>query len=351
MKVNYQSTSKANNPKVDSGLQVEYAAAKRTAFQARWYFLLLLMMLPVIVVAWVLLRPQVLILASGEITTDPVELRSPVAGRVANIMTSKGAWVENGTVLIQLLQPELEAQIAVLQQQLVTLEQDDNAIEQALLNERLTSIGLATQAVELQNNYLTQYQEYQRSGLVLTYEMAALQQTLSSARLALQQAKVDVVQLRQQQEIQRLAGPVALAKQQLRLALAELEARHHQLAITSMTDAQVIDIEVKIGEFISADQPLLMLSNRPQAVIFAYIEPRYMDYAKVGESAVVKLPNGDTVKARISEPAQWLERLPAKLAGPFDGEQAVIKVTLTPERDLTYIEGLPVEVSFDWLWR
>ena len=35
---------------------------------------------------------------------------------------------------------------------------------------------------------------------------------------------------------------------------------------------------------------------------------------------------------------------------PFDGEQAVLRLTLTPQQPLPDIEGLPLEISFDYLW-
>lgn len=35
----------------------------------------------------------------------------------------------------------------------------------------------------------------------------------------------------------------------------------------------------------------------------------------------------------------------------FDGDKAVLKRTLKPEGDVTRIEGVPVEIRFDWLRR
>lgn len=350
MKINYQPSSKASQPTTEQGLKVDYAAAKRGAYKARWYMLLALVILPVLLVVWIILRPQVLVLANGVISTDPLELRSPANARLISIAVVKGQQIENGTLLLQLQDLQLDAQIAELQQQLVQLAQPVDTSDQAVLQQRQASISIAEQAVVQQSDYLDSYQNFKRSGLVLTHEMAAVQQTLTNAKLALEQAKTEVIQLRQQQQVQQLAGSVAQARRQLQQTLAQLQAQQDQLAITALSGARVIDIQVKPGEFVQQNQPLLVLSNRLQPVIFAYLAPKYLDYAEVGNKASVRLPNGDTVRAEVTEPAQLLERLPAKLAGPFDGEQAVLKLTLTPEQPITDIEGVPVEISFDWRW-
>lgn len=350
MKINYRPTDKQQNPTVEHGFKVDYAAAKRTGYRLRWYFLLLLIFLPLVLVLWAVLRPQLLILAPGLISTEPLELRSPANARLVSIAVTKGQSIDNGSLLLQLQDPQLDAQITELQQQLAQLAQPVAVSDQAILQQRQASISIAEQAVTQQSEYLSSYQNFKRSGLVLTHEMAAVQQTLTNAKLALEQAKTDTLQLSQQQQIQQLAGSVAQARRQLQQALAQLQAQQQQLAITALSAGRVIDIQVKAGEFVQQNQPLLLLSNRPAPVIFGYLEPKYLDYAKVGGNATVRLPNGDKVRAAITEPAQLLERLPAKLAGPFDGEQAVLKLTLTPEQPMTDIEGVPVEISFDWLW-
>lgn len=350
MKISYSSSTKTTKPAVEQGLKVDYAAAKRGAYKARWYMLLAVIILPMLFILWLLLRPQLLVLAPGIITTDPLELRAPVTARLLNIAVTEGQQLQPGSLLLQLHNPQLDAQIAELQNQLAQLAQPVNTANTAILQQREAGIRIAEQAVVQQSEYMDSYQNFKRSGLVLTHEMAAVQQTLTNAKLALEQAKTDVIQLRQQQEVELLAGSVAQARRQLQQALAQLQAQQEQLQIRAVASGHIIDIQVKRGEFVQQNQPLLLLSNRPQPVIFAYLAPKYLDYAKPGAKANVTLPNGDKVRAEVTEPAQLLERLPAKLAGPFDGEQAVLKLTLTPQQPVTGVEGVPVEISFDWLW-
>lgn len=350
MKISYSAGSKSTRPTIEQGLKVDYAAAKRGAYKARWYMLLAVIILPMLLILWLLLRPKLLVLAPGIVTTDPVELRAPVAARLLSIDVTEGQQLQAGSVLLQLHNPQLDAQITELQSQLAQLALPVNTSDLAVLQQREAAIAIAADAVTQQAAYLQSYQDFKRSGLVSTHEMAVVQQTLTNAKLALEQAKTEVIQLRQQQEIQALAGTVAQAQRQLQLSLAQLQAQRDQLQLRATRPGKVIVIQVKPGEYLHQDQPLLILSNRPQPVIFAYLPPKYMNYAKPGQQASVKLPNGDKVRATITEPAELLQRLPANLAGPFDGEQAVLRLTLTPQQPLPDIEGLPLEISFDYLW-
>lgn len=350
MKITYRSSTKQQDPLSDNGIKVDYGAAKRKGYRARWYFLLLLVFTPVLIVLWLMLRPKIFILAPGQISTEPLLIRSPVSARLINANVAKGEQVEAGAVLLTLADPQLEAQILEIKQQLLTLEQPLGISDQTVLQQQQNSIAIARQAVALQEGYLATYKNHQRSGLVLTHEMAVVQQTLMNSRLALAKATTETIQTEQQLDIQSRSGIRAQAIRQLKQNLAQLEARQTQLSITTLTAGRIIDLQVKKGEFVAEDQPLVMLSNRPEPVVLAYLEPKYLDYAKVGVKATVVMPNGDKIRAEVSEPAQLLERLPAKLSGPFDGEKAVLRLVLTPETALSDIEGVPVEVRFDWLW-
>jgi multidrug resistance efflux pump len=350
MKVNYTASDKTSNPTAEKGMKVEYAAAKRGAYKARWYLLLSLVLLPILLVIWVVVRPQVLVLATGLITTDPIELRAPAAATVHNLAVTEGQVVTKGQRLLTLNDPQLNAQIIELQRQLSELAQPTVIADTDILQQRQGSIQVASDSVAQQTEYLQSYQNFKRTGLVSTHEMAAVQQTLTNAKLALDQAKVDAMQLQQLQQVQRLAGPVETARRALLLQLAQFEAQQNALHITAPNDSKVIDISVKPGEYIQQDLPMLIISNRTTPVIFAYLQPKHMNYAQIGLKASVTLPNGDKVNATVTGPVELLERLPAKLAGPFDGEQAVLKVTLTPDQPVPAIEGLPVELSFDLHW-
>ncbi|MFB2755468.1 HlyD family secretion protein [Shewanella xiamenensis] len=351
MKVNYQPSDKAQRPTDDKGIGVKYAAAKRGGFKGRWYLLLTLVIAPVVVVGWILLRPHLFILASGIVTTEPLEVRAPSAGDVAAIMVKRGDVITKGADILTLVDTQLDAQIQELEKQLSQLEFDHLSINAEILAQLQQRIDVAAEGVTRQNGLLDSFERYQRQGVVPTADMAAVLQAHTAAKMALEQAKVDLMQARQQQKTELLAGAIAQSKYNIELQLARLKAQKSQLHIKALNSTRVVDVLVQTGEHIVEDKPLVLLSGRKEAVIFAYLEPKYLEYTAIGQKATIKLPNGTRLRAEISEPTELVGRLPKQLSGPFDGEKPVLKITLKPETDLpTAIEGVPVEVSFDYLW-
>ena len=57
MKISYSAGSKSTKPTIEQGLKVDYAAAKRGAYKARWYMLLAVIILPMLLILWLLSRP------------------------------------------------------------------------------------------------------------------------------------------------------------------------------------------------------------------------------------------------------------------------------------------------------
>lgn len=351
MKVNYQPSDKLKRPTDDNGIGVKYAAAKRGGFKGRWYLLLTLVIAPVVVVGWILLRPHVFILASGIVTTEPLEVRAPSTGDVAAIMVKRGDVLSRGANILTLVDTQLDAQIRELEKQLAQLELDNLSLNAKVLVQLQQRIDVATEGVKRQNGLLDSFERYQRQGVVPTADMATVLQAHTAAKMALEQAKVDLMQARQEQKTELLAGPIAQSKYHVELQLARLRAQKSQLDIKVLNPTRVVDVLVQAGEHIVEDRPLVLLSGRETAVIFAYLEPKYLEYTAIGQKATINLPNGVRLRAEISEPTELVGRLPKQLSGPFDGEKPVLQITLKPEIALpAVIEGVPVEVSFDYLW-
>ncbi|WP_412496154.1 hypothetical protein [Shewanella chilikensis] len=94
MKVTYQAAAKAQQPTRDQGLKVDYAPAKRGGMKWRWYLLLLLVIAPVVLLLWVLLRPSLFVLAPGILTSEPLEMRAMQKGQIIGAFSA--AWFSGG---------------------------------------------------------------------------------------------------------------------------------------------------------------------------------------------------------------------------------------------------------------
>lgn len=353
VKVKYNASPKSVQPAVDQGLNVKYAAAKRGGFKGRWYLLLLLVIAPLVIALWILLRPKVLILASGIITTEPLEVRAYTKGVLASLEVKKGQQLAPHSVMLTMTDPQLAAKIETLEHQLNTLNQDAPLLNESILNQLRNRVLVAREGVERQNNVLKVYQDYELSnkGLISIDKMAMAQQAHTSSQIALETAKADLLLEQQRQQIAKTAGVVSQSRNRIELALASLKAMQSQLIVSSPFSSQVADILVQSGEHIAEGQPLILLSGRDSPVVFSYLEPKHLEYAQMGQQASITLPNGQQYRAKVSEPTELVERLPQQLANPFDGAKPVLRVTLRPEANFPVnIEGIPVEVSFDY-WR
>lgn len=351
MIVTYQASSKSQHPTIDNGMVVNYANSKRSGFKIRWYLLLFLVTAPVALVLWILLRPHIFVLGSGIITTEPLEIRAPAQGDLISVIAKTSQQLNAGDPLLVIKDPQLDSQIAELERQLSMLNDPDSETHQLILAEFETRINIASQGLWRQNSLLKSYIDFKQKGIVPNSDMAAVLQAHTASKMALAQAKVDLMQIRQQQIIEQTAGAIAQSRHGIKLELVRLQARKSQLVMKAPYKGRVADILVQPGELIAQGQPMILISGRDDPLILAYLDPKYFEYAVLGQKATVKLPNGDDFTAYISEPTELVGKLPKQLSGPFDGEKSMLQVTLSPDSKLPpMIEGVPVEVSFDRHW-
>lgn len=352
MKVSYRASDKSQKPTQDRGIDVQYAGAKRGGYRGRWYLLLLLVIAPVVIVGWILLRPYVFILGSGIVTTEPLEVRSPGVGTIGTIMVKRGDKLAAGAPILAISDVRLNAQIAEFERQLQELEPQDGGLNAAILGQLQQRVAVAQEGVARQQRLLDTYESFQRQGVVPSSDMAMVLQAQTAAHMALEQAKVDLSEAQYQQLLERNSGGITQTRRNIQLQLASLKAQQTQLQIQAPTRTRVVDILVQAGEHTVEDRPLVLLAGREFPVVVAYLEPKYLAYTGIGQKATITLANGERFRASIAEPTELVGRLPKQLSGPFDGEKPVLKITLKPEVPLPVaIEGVPVEVSFDYAWR
>ncbi|RUO71709.1 HlyD family secretion protein [Idiomarina ramblicola] len=349
MKVKFSVSDKEKNPDVDKGVKVGYGSSKRSGYRWRWYLLLLLFLIPLVAIGWVIAKPFIFIIAEGVITTDPVELRSPVAGQVKAVNVERGQEIASGTSLIELDASELAVEIDKLKEVLASLPENSREQDKEIVQQLERQVEVAKEGVAEQQEFLETYQKYKSSGVIPTHEMAVILRAVTDSKVSYEAAKANSFQVEQQLNENALAGMLTQRRQELERQLAKLQAQYDELRIDVLKDRRVIDVLVKAGEYVQESQPLALVSGSETPVIFAYLEPRYFEYAAVGNKATATLPNGEKIRAVVSEPAQLTQNLPPMLVGPFDNKTGVLKVTLEPSEPLkTSIEGLPVELSFDY---
>jgi multidrug resistance efflux pump len=351
MNINFNRIEKSKTPKSEDGFKVEYDAPKRNTQQLRWYLLLITVLAPVALVLWLLLKPYFFILAPGIITTEPLEIRSGSKGIVQSIDATEGQVVESSQKLITLVDADINAHINELESQLAQLQDPVMEFDQGIITQLKNRITIAKEGSKKQAELLTIFEGFQKKGVIPAIEMAAALQVFTASKMTHEQATVDLMKEQQRQKLESVAGTIAKAKNQLQVDLVRLNAKKASLEIRSPLQSRVVDILVQLGEQISDNQPLALISGRPQPVILVFLNPKYLDHVFIGQKARFKLPIGEKISATITEPTELVSKIPQQRSGPFDGEKSALKVTLSPNKKLSQtIEGIPVEVTFDSNW-
>ena len=117
MKISFQ-TEKQKDPTKNDGFKVVYAPVKRFAFKIRWYLLLSLILSPLVVFSWYIIKQQILITADGILTTDPILIVSTEEGFISSINVIPGEIVQSQTKLIKMHSPLLIKEQALLKRNL-----------------------------------------------------------------------------------------------------------------------------------------------------------------------------------------------------------------------------------------
>ena len=349
MKVEYNSIKKSTQPKTQDGIDVQYSAAKRSGYKVRWYMLILLILLPLIYLAWNAIRPVALVLAPGIITVEPLEIKTDKEVTVQSVLIQHGENVAKGQPLIILFDAKLNATIVELQRQLDALNKA-NVIEDVEILKRLNdTILTAKKGVKRQDKLITVFRDFEKRGIVPTADMAAILQANTRSKMQLSQAHINLLDEQRNIRKERLAGDITQQKNAIYLKLSELQVEQQQLTIKAPFAGKIIDISIQEGEHLITNQPIVLLSGRDAPVVVSYVNAKYLNYISVGQKVIINLPNGESVRAEIKESVTLVSKIPSQLSGPFDGKKSAMKVVFSLDKKLKRnVEGIPVEIHFDY---
>lgn len=344
MKITFKS-EKQINPEKNDGFDVNYAPAKRLAFKARWYFLVSLILSPILFFAWHIVDQEVLVTADGILTTEPIELEASQDAYVKKIHVRVGDKIQKELLLIELSAPEIEQELALLERKHKSMKLHYKTVISDLKKLYLKQLVMLKVNKTDRKVLEEKFEEYEKKGAIGISEQLLIDQSMIDSESSYQQAVINFEQ--------DITSHELLLKQELlelELAITAAKSKVKQLNIYPPKQAVVNKVLVKEGEFVSTGVRLISISNLPQPIVNVYLPPERMDYAQIGQTATITLPNGEKYQGVIEQPTLLTERLPAILTGVFDSATSAIKVTLTisPVPDISF-EGLPVEVRFHYL--
>mgnify|MGYP005993393113 CR=1 FL=1 len=344
MKIQFQS-EKQKNAALNDGFKVVYAPAKRLAFKIRRNILLAIIVSQLVLFTWHMLDDQLLVTADGIMTTEPIYLDAPQSVFVEKINVKAGDVIDEKDVLVHLNSPVINKELNLLNRKYVEFKSHYENGNKAINLLYAKKIATLKTAEKTQAKLNVKYQDYNERGVLPLSDQLLMEQSSLDAKMQHQQAVIE----HQRALDEHRNGQTTTVLMDLELAIARAQAKRDMLNISSNKKAVVNEVFVKEGEFIGEDTPLLSISNLSEPVINVYLPPERMDYARIGQTATITLPNGDSYEGVVNTPTQMSQKMPDILSGPFDGNKPAIKVTLDmhPVPDVIF-EGLPVEVRFHY---
>jgi multidrug resistance efflux pump len=248
----------------------------------------------VVTAGWLKVRgggPADLVL-TGIVTTNDVIVSSQVGGRVSRLMVAEGSAVTANQVIAALEPGELQADRAFY-------ARSAEAVGAEVEASRAELAAAVAQDSEARANLMNSKRMFDRTQALLTGN-AVSQQDVDAARTALTVAEARA-EAAERQVANRRSALVA-SQQQQAAAAAQTAKANVRLTYTEITapSAGVVDVRAaRVGEVVTAGQPIVTLVNPDSLWVRADIEETYIDRIRLGDTLTVRLPSGTELKGTV----------------------------------------------------
>jgi multidrug resistance efflux pump len=222
---------------------------------------------------------------TGIVTTNDVVVSSQVGGRVSRLLATEGATVQANQVIATLEPGELQAdrafyarsaeavgaQVEASRAELAAAIAADSEARANLTN--ATRISDRTQALAVGGGVSEQEVDAARTALMVAQARAdAAERQVANRQSAL---------VASQQ--QRAAAAAQTTKADVRLTYSEITA-----PMSGIVDVRA----ARVGEVVTAGQPIVTLVNPDSLWVRADVEETYIDRIRLGDTLTVRLPSG-----------------------------------------------------------
>jgi HlyD family secretion protein len=266
-------------------------------------------------------RPPTELTLTGIVTTNDVVVSPQVAGQISELKVAEGDVVKSDQLVAVIRPDELQADAAYYTHSVEGLGSQVRESEAALrFQERQTT----DQIKQAESNLAAA--EAQQAAATADLENAKLvfdrtrslsskgvdsPQAFDQARTAFDAAQARVDALKKQVEAQRSALALAhsMAEQvSVRKSQVQSTQQQQQAANAQRTKAQVrlgysevkspidgiVDVRAaRVGEVVTAGQPIITLINPDDLWIRADVEETYIDRVRLGDKMTIRLPSGE----------------------------------------------------------
>ncbi|NMT63838.1 HlyD family secretion protein [Marinobacter orientalis] len=331
MKVRF-SSRKEQDPSREGGLKVLYAPSKRVAFRLRWYLILLLVASPFLWFVGKMAMSILLIEAPGRVVQPMLEVRALEAGKVGDILVEPEDPVNDGHLLVRLVNASLQEQKAQLEASVTVPETSGEQLVMRQINNLRQRLARARARV--------------RDLEALVRDGAATTGELNAARDTRDEREQELAQL-QRSFLEPIAWRSARAKDLGQLKV--VEQRLAQLSVRAPEAGRIKEVAVAEGENVGPGTLLLKLARQQEPRIYVYLAPSRIELASEGQSLQLKFPDDQWYDGRISGPPKDVERLPPDLRSPFGVAELGLLVEVTMDSPIPpqwRINNVPLTARF-----
>ena len=222
---------------------------------------------------------------TGVVTTNDLIVSSQVSGRVGRLMVGEGDSVALNQVIATLEPGELQADRAFY-------ARSADAVASQVEASRAELAAAVAQDSEARANLTNAQRQFERqqtllaAGGVTEQELDASRTSLTVARARLEAAE---------RQVANRQSALAASQQQQAAATAQTTKANVRLTYTEISapSAGVVDVRAaRVGEVVTAGQPIVTLVNPDSLWVRADIEETYIDRIRLGDTLTVRLPSG-----------------------------------------------------------
>jgi multidrug resistance efflux pump len=320
------------------GVKIPYVG-RRQAHRFTWYLVLVLVLSPIIYLTARAIVTSFSRTANGTVDLGQQEIRASGSGSVRELSVNAGDEVARGQGLFVLDSAELDAEAARNAALLAAAEVTDREARQ-LRGAALEELALQRRSVEYQRNRRRAIEE-------LFHEGAATLAELDEATAAVAAAEMSLMHM--QRELTARTSPPQVTY----VERAVLNSRRGALTAHSPCSGRVLAVLVKVGEYVSAGEPMMVVAQLDHPHVLAYVSPRLGTGLAVGTAAAIYFPDGTRIQASISGTPKLTARMPADLVDQFGLRPMTVVLDLAPQQSWPQgqlVQGLPVTVRFQLGW-
>ena len=222
---------------------------------------------------------------TGVVTTNDLIVSSQVGGRVSRLIVGEGDSVTPNQVIATLEPGELQADRAFY-------ARSAEAVAAQVEASRAELAAAVAQDSEARANLANAQRMFDRQQTLLAAG-GVTEQELDASRTSLTVARARVEAAERQ--VANRQSALTAGQQQQAAASAQTTKANVRLTYTEITapNAGVVDVRAaRVGEVVTAGQPIVTLVDPDSLWVRADIEETYIDRIRLGDTLTVRLPSG-----------------------------------------------------------